>query len=181
MAKTLTFANLFIPDEGFGWDIILGIAAALIFIGINLATAGNVTIGIPTWFTTVGERWSIVVGLAPFVEELVFRVFFFWAMLTIFPLVIGFLTKNRVKGEGVGVLASFIIIPIAFSLFHATAYASSFSAQNITATIGLFIGAWMFGLIATLLVFTRKNFYSSWVMHAIVNAFIMTQLFVIVA
>lgn len=109
-------------------------------------------IGIPTIalaFDTVTQI-LIVVFLAPILEELFFRGVLFPILRDKFNL-------------WIGVLGS----AVTFSIFHALAYG------NIVTMSGAFIGAFVFGIIASLLDNKTNNVIPSIIMHMIVNASIL--------
>lgn len=117
-----------IEDISFGKEIALGLGIGLLFIILN-ATLGLV-IGIPTLaLSSETEKMGARYIVAPLGEEIVFRAFLPFMLMTIgFPFII-----------------VLMIDVIAFSVFHFVAYGSSLIAAS-----SLFIGAGLFGLVAFL-------------------------------
>ncbi len=156
----MKFHNFFTINEDWKADIGWGLAFAVGFIILNLLVP-SISIGFPLIpQATQGERFMIIGGFAPFGEEAVFR----GAMLSALTLV---------------PFAPIISYPIiitaevaSFSIYHVKAYAGSFDVQKITNSIGAFIGAGIFSLLATILVLWRKNFLASVFFHAVVNMYL---------
>lgn len=169
----LEFTNFIVPSKK---NLILGILAGIIvafaFILINIMVPA-VTIGIPSWFATTGEKFVTVTLGAPVGEELVFSILLLWIIFWL----VGFFTKKEwIKW----IVSAIILIPL-FSIFHANAYAGSLSAQSISATAGLFIGAMLFRAIQLAQLYYFKNPYGVILTHMIVNTYLITQMVVVSA
>ncbi len=155
--------------------LIVGFAVALLFIFANKIEPA-ITIGIPSWFTTIGEKWVTVVMLAPIFEEALFSILLPFTILWLAYFVF------KSKSDTYGIIACFLIIPIVFSIFHASAYAGSLSAQNIQATAGLFIGAFLFRVLILIQLFTGYgNYYGAVLNHALFNGYLVSEGFIIVS
>lgn len=124
-----------IEDINFGREISLGLVFGLGFILLN-AYFGFV-IGIPQFaFSSDTERWSIISGVAPLVEEGVFRAFLPFALASL----------------GVAFIPNLIINVISFPLFHYFAYGASIAAAS-----SLFIGAGLFALVAFMITYYQSD------------------------
>jgi len=137
-------------------DLGLGLLAGAGFIAFSSIITG-ISIGVPQVpLASAGESLLITVGLAPVVEEITFR-----GMLH--GLMAGLLKFKRAITIGVTALA--------FSAFHLLAFRQGayFAVQSP------FVGAFVFGLIASLLLVRSNNLMSPIVFHGIVNAFVVTK------
>ena len=124
-----------IEDISFGREIALGIGIGTLFIILNAAF--GLVIGIPILaFSSDAERYIIQGGIAPIVEELVFR--------AVLPFMLAIL--------GIPLLLNGIVNIASFSLYHYTAYGANFTAAS-----SLFIGAGLFGLVAFLVTYYNSD------------------------
>ena len=145
-----------IEDISFGKEISLGVLIGFLFIVLN-ATLGFV-IGIPLLaFSSEAEKYVVTSGIAPLVEEGVFRALLPFVLATIgFPFMLN--------------LAANVI---AFPIFHFIAYGAS-----ITAASSLFIGAGLFALVAFLATYYDSDVedfqvpLAAIIGHAIINTWL---------
>ena len=114
---------------------------------------------------TQGERFGIVVFLAPIVEELVFG--FILILILTKLLKLNFWIAN-------------IISAAAFAMFHLAAYGSSFTLQGIVTISGALIGAGIFRLIANIFINKEGNPTPGIIGHAIYNFYQITTKLVII-
>lgn len=156
----MKYHNFFTINEDWKADIGWGVAFAAFFIILNLLVP-SISIGFPLVpQATQGERLLVIGGMAPIGEEIVFR----GAMLTAL--------SALPFGSVVDGTITFVSQIGLFSIYHVKAYAGSFDVQKITNSIGAFIGAAIFSLLATVLVLWRRNVLSSIFFHAIVNIYL---------
>lgn len=143
-------------------DVFIGVVVGVFFILVNIL-APAISMGLPNFgLAASGVGSLIVVALfAPVIEEILFR----GAVLSVLLPRLGF-----------GVVVSVILAAITFVLYHQTAYGGSFAAASAA-----FFGAFIFALIATGLVFWRKNLLSGIIVHSIFNIFLLSKLSVVVS
>lgn len=124
-----------IEDINFGREISLGLVFGLGFILLNAFF--GFAIGIPQFaFSSDTERWAIISGVAPLVEEGVFRGVLPFALAMI----------------GVPFALNLVVNVISFPLFHYFAYGSSIASAS-----SLFIGAGIFALISFLMTYYQSD------------------------
>lgn len=134
----------------------LGVLIGALFIILNV-TLGLV-IGIPTLaFTSDTEKYVVRDGIAPVVEEGVFR--------ALLPFVLFIL--------GVPFLLNLLVNMAAFLGFHYFVYGASFAAAS-----SLFIGAGLFALVAFLVTYYQSDYdefqvpIAAIIGHAIINTWL---------
>ena len=160
------FKFIGITKKDFIQDSIPGLVAGIGFIFVNYLSS-MVTLGIPTMVAAlatsestfaVGGAIVISVFVAPIIEEVIFR---------------GFLQKVLEKVFFNWIVAG-VITSLAFSIFHWYAYGASFAMASP------FIGAFIFGMLATYLVRKTDSLATSIICHAMVNAFILRTFFLVI-
>lgn len=141
-------------------DVYIGILVGLGFVLLNIL-APSIAIGLPSLGLSVSDtaRFIVIGLLAPIIEEIVFRGAFFG------------LFNNWWRNVALAAVASALI----FSVYHLTAYGGSIASAS-----GAFIGAMLFGIIATILVLWRGNLLVGMIPHAIFNIFLVSQSLVVV-
>ena len=85
MAKLIEIKNVYLPQWSLRHNII-AVVVSLVFIGIFVGISllePAVTIGIPSWFATAGEKFSTVVIQAPIAEEGLFSFALWFLILTL--------------------------------------------------------------------------------------------------
>lgn len=150
---------LALPLEGIDlyltrFDVFLGFGMLLTLVMLS-AFGSNLVISVPHVQSLGGVGDGLVVtALAPFVEEFFFKIVLFGLL--------AFLGLNFILDGSV--------VSLSFMLFHFTAYGGNF--VNSAALLG----ALVFSLMTTAVVFWRRNLLPSLITHAGFNAFILTTL-----
>jgi len=151
------FRAYFTLQRDWKGDILWGALFAIGFILLNLTV--GISIGFPTQFqATQGEKIGIIVGAAPFAEDLLFVAVLQPALDIVSNSILGVFITGGV-----------------FSLIHVKAYAGSFSLQGIQAVSGALLGAFIFRVATGLLILWRKSFYTGWIAHLMVNGFLVIK------
>jgi len=157
--------DYFMIHRNFLRNTIIGLIVGLVFIGI-IASGSGISIGFPLIpQASEGERFVAVTIGAPIGEEVFFR------------------------GMLMPVIDAFIPIPLIhipiqagiFGFFHIKAYAGSFDAQAIKSVSGAITGAILFGLIMGTMTAVLRNIWPSIIAHAMVNGYLVTKTFIIIA
>ena len=134
------------------------------FLGIMKAVPG-LSIGLPWFSVASGLRTLTVILLAPIVEESFFR-------LTLF--------KYMIEKIGMGRALAFVAQALTFALYHLAAYGVNLSEYSklsqvlsgVSLSLGLFIGAFFFGLISQWLVEKTDNILPSIIAHFLINLYL---------
>lgn len=148
-----------IEDISFGKEISMGVLFGFIFIILN--SVFGIAIGIPLLaFSSETEKYVIVSGIAPLVEEIVFR-----SVLPFILVIIGF-----------PILVIAIGTVISFTFYHFSAYGASISAAS-----SLFLGALIFGIVAFLMTYYDSDVsdfqvpVASIISHSIINTWLVVK------
>ena len=143
--------------------VIIGGLAGGFFIFLNIIF--GVTIGIPTFPLSVIGKFLVVSALAPIFEEFLFRV-------VLLKYTESFISSNFIQ---------YLINAALFAAFHLLAYTSGlYTAASISSVSNLFIGALLFGFIASALADIGENenlgVFSTITMHMIFNTYILSKM-----
>ena len=148
-----------IEDISFGREISLGAFAGLLFIVLNAVF--GIAIGIPLLaFSSETEKYAVVSGVAPLVEEGIFRSFL--------PFVLG------VIGLPLWLIA--IATIAGFTFFHLAAYGGSVAAAS-----SLFIGAALFATAAFFMTYWQSDAsdfqvpLAAIIAHALINTWLIVK------
>jgi membrane protease YdiL (CAAX protease family) len=154
-------------DSNFIQDALIGLFSAITLLFMSTVSPFIGAIGIPSVSASIATstgRWMIVVLLAPLFEEIFFRTFvndFFYSKLS--------LSKFKI-----GYFISAIISSSLFAIFHLTAYSGSLSAMQ-----GSFISAFLVGMLFQYMSKWTNSNASNIVAHAILNAYILSKLVIV--
>lgn len=155
-------------DQNWVADILIGIAAGVVFMILKSIAPGIGAIGIPSVPQAIAGnigRFLIIVVVASIAEEFFFREF----VLDFFD--------DKLKGFGLdpSYFIAALISSVAFALFHFSAYSSSLSAAG-----GSFISAAIAGMcFAYIRKFTNSNI-GNIMTHATINFLIIAPTLVVI-
>ena len=148
----MTDNNLIGIDDNWPFDLGVGIISGLFFVAFYASTSISMGIPAPIYIQSVGNivnffaGLSVVCLLASICEESIMA-----AILYI---------TNEVSNEVVAV----ILTSIAFAALHWQVYGE--------AMMGAYVGAFLFRIVASVLMLSTKSLIPSMVMHAMVNGYL---------
>ena len=141
-------------DDNYIHDAFIGALAGLFFVLVYSTTSLTTAIPAPIYpqsalpaIVNLAAAFVVVAILAPVFEEPLFRgaIFFLSRMVVPMPIAI-------------------VVTSFAFSFFHWTVYGEALAAA--------FVGAFIFSVVACLMVLETKSLIPAVVMHAIVNSYL---------
>lgn len=148
-------------DGNWKQDALLGALVGAAFIVVNKISP-VIALGLPSFpFALETEsKWLILVLVAPVLEEAFFR---------------GILLNAVKTFTGASDAIAILLQALAFSAFHATAYAAGLAYVPVA-----FVGALIFGIIAGLLVKYSNSLLPGMIAHSIFNAYLTYSSIVII-
>ena len=150
-AKKLGLEKILIGvDRNWGEDIALGVALGVGFILLNMI-APNITIGVPVLPMSVNDQYLVAGFVAPVAEEIAFR----GVLLSIADKALPFMFAT-------------LVVSVVFSVYHLAAYGMAAS--------GAFFGAFLFSVIACLVIKKTRSLIPVILMHSIFNLFLFYRL-----